>query len=277
MSVHQSSVSWQNKISTYSMPTDQHQHAFANNTGSYKPSEALLNANDENWKLAMTATSVVNKEAAKFSTPFMSREDLVQEGYIGLLKAAEKYNPDRGVLFQTYARWWVRAQMARSISNKGRTVRVPGGALEQMRTLRRIRNKMESQGQKTDVSTLSAQTGIEVSRIRFLLDRENGGFTCNELDESGTPVYEQQPCNKISPESSLIKEELIKVVLKSYHNILSEREKYVINGYFGLDGAQPKTLSQIGKELGLSRERVRQIRFNVYQKYRKYLQKSNAT
>merc|ERR1711981_75437 len=112
------------------------------------------------------------------------------------------FNPERGVLFQTYARWWVRAQMARAISNKGRTVRIPGGALEQMRTLRRLRNKLEVQGGKVDVKTLSSITGIEVNRINFLLNRENGGFTCTELDESGSPIYEQQPCSKISPEDS---------------------------------------------------------------------------
>ena len=74
----------------------------------------------------------------------------------------------------------------------------------------------------------------------------------------------------------MIKDEILKIVMSEYNNLLNEREKYVLNGYFGLDGSNPKTLSQIGKELNLTRERIRQIRLGAYKKYRSYLKKSKA-
>ena len=274
MSVNQSGVSW---VQNYS---GAEKFAAANNSSRYQVEQSQANyleqVSREQWDLALTATSVVNKEVAKFTTPFMSREDLIQEGYIGLLKAAERFNPERGVIFHTYARWWVRAQMARAISNKGRTIRIPGGALEQLRIIRDVRAELESKGLSSDYDILSLKTGIDVNRIHFLLSKEVGGFTCNDLDDNGSPVYEQYPSRQETSEQSVIKDEILKIVMSEYNNLLNEREKYVLNGYFGLDGSNPKTLSQIGKELNLSRERIRQIRLGAYKKYRSYLKKSKA-
>ena len=276
MSVNQSGVSWVQNYSDVSknLPA-------ANNSQQYvyeqRQSEQLESRlTKQQWDLALTATSVVNKEVSKFTTPFMAREDLVQEGYIGLLKAAERFNPERGVIFHTYARWWVRAQMARAISNKGRTIRIPGGALEQLRIIRDVKSELESKGQSFDYDTLSQKTGIDINRIHFLLNKEVGGFTCNDMDDNGSPVYEQYPSTRENSEQSVIKQEILKIIMDKYNDLLNDREKYVLNGYFGLDGSAPKTLSQIGKELGLSRERIRQIRLGAYKKYRSYLKKTKS-
>ena len=83
------------------------------------------------WQLAMSARRIARGEARKLTCSLMAEEDLVQEGYIGLLRAARRYDPDRGIRFTTYARWWVRAQMTRALETAGRMVRLPGGAVEQ--------------------------------------------------------------------------------------------------------------------------------------------------
>ena len=85
----------------------------------------------------MSGRRIAHGEARKLAGPFMDEEDLVQEGYIGLLRAAKRFDPDRGIRFSTYARWWVRAQMTRAIDHTGRPVRLPGCAVEQTRNLRK--------------------------------------------------------------------------------------------------------------------------------------------
>ena len=99
--------------------------------------EAWAEAENLRWKLAMSGKRIAHGEARKLSGPYMDEIDLVQEGYIGLLRAAKRFDPDRDIRFSTYARWWVRAQMTRAIDHTGRTVRLPGCAVEQTRNLRK--------------------------------------------------------------------------------------------------------------------------------------------
>ena len=165
--------------------------------------------------------------------------------------------------------------MARAITNKGRMIRLPGGAIEQLRTIRILKASLEAKGKKCDIETISKHTGIEQPRIRFLLQRARGSFANTEMDACETPIYEQQPFQGENPEERASNKEMINAIFDSYEELLDEREQYVINGYFGLDGSEPKTLAEIGKELGLSRERIRQIRLGVYQKYQKFLMKKN--
>ena len=172
------------------------------------------------WKSSGNARNL-----KKFNTPFMSREDLIQEGYIGLLKAAERFNVERGVGFKTYARWWVRAQMARAISNKGRTIRIPGGAIEQLRIIRDVQEYLVSRGKPADSKVLSEKTGIDERQIMFLLDKERGGFTCNEMDDNGCYAYEQYADEEESSEQALIKKEVINIIKDKYGDLLNEREK----------------------------------------------------
>jgi RNA polymerase sigma factor (sigma-70 family) len=101
------------------------------------------------WELAMSGRRIAHGEARKLAGPFMDEEDLVQEGYIGLLRAAKRFDPDRGIRFSTYARWWVRAQMTRAIDHTGRPVRLPGCAVEQTRNLRKAMKRFEAAGVRT--------------------------------------------------------------------------------------------------------------------------------
>ena len=98
------------------------------------------------WQLAMSAMRIARGEARKLACSLMAEEDLVQEGYIGLLRAARRFDPDRGIRFTTYARWWVRAQMTRALETAGRMVRLPGGAVEQLRSLQRAMERLDQAG-----------------------------------------------------------------------------------------------------------------------------------
>ena len=114
--------------------------------------------------------SAVNGCLLLLAGPFMDEEDLVQEGYIGLLRAAKRFDPDRGIRFSTYARWWVRAQMTRAIDHTGRPVRLPGCAVEQTRNLRKAMKRFEAAGIEYNVADLADEVGIDKERAE-LLDR----------------------------------------------------------------------------------------------------------
>ncbi|MBM75857.1 MAG: hypothetical protein CMK59_10690, partial [Proteobacteria bacterium] len=123
-------------------------HKASQETHSYKTwvaqaNKAIKNSERLRWNLAMSAKHVARGEARKLVCALMEEEDLIQEGCIGLMRAAKRFDPDRGIRFSTYARWWVRAQMTRAIETTGRMVRLPGGAVEQIRNLRRVAERME--------------------------------------------------------------------------------------------------------------------------------------
>ena len=139
------------------------------------------------WKLAMSARRIVRVEARKLSCSLLGEDDLIQEGYIGLMRAAKRFDPDRGIRFGTYARWWVRAQMTRALETSGRTVRLPGGAVEQIRNLKQAAARMEQMGIEFELSDLAAETGIELARASLLWS-QGGVVSLDQPDQEGLSV-----------------------------------------------------------------------------------------
>lgn len=212
------------------------------------------------WQLAMSGIRIARGEARKLTCALMSEEDLVQEGFIGLLRAASRFDPDRGIRFSTYARWWVRAQMTRSIETKGRMVRLPGGAVEQLRNLRRAADRFETDGEVYDTATLAQEVGIEETRARFLL-AIGGVVSSSQEDEEGHRLedrFEAEEDGDRMEFSTEAKRVFVKVA-DVFDDVLDEREKFIINRHYGLHGEDEHNMASIARELGLSRERVRQI------------------
>ena len=224
--------------------------------------QAWAEAEAVRWELAMSGRRIAHGEARKLAGPFMDEADLVQEGYIGLLRAAKRFDPDRGIRFSTYARWWVRAQMTRAIDHTGRPVRLPGCAVEQTRNLRKAIKRFEDLGADYNVSDLADEVGIDKKRAEFLLSQ---GQTVS-LDQ---PVDDGPRARSLEhfladesaadPDDEAIHTQEIQRMLEAFHNVLSERHRYVLSRRYGLEDNQFRTLSQVGKGMNLSRERVRQI------------------
>lgn len=213
------------------------------------------------WNLAMSGKRIAYGEARKLAGPFMDEADLVQEGFIGLLRAAKRFDPERAIRFSTYARWWVRAQMTRAIDHHGRPVRLPGGAVEQTRNLRKVIQEYELAGAKYTIADLAREVGIDERRARFLL-AQGKTVSIDEPVEEGprqrTLDHFLEDEEAVQPEEEAVRREQL-AQLKATFDSLSERHQHVIAQRYGLDDDRFRTLSEVGEGLNLSRERVRQI------------------
>lgn len=225
------------------------------------------------WELAMSGRRIAHGEARKLMGPFMSEEDLVQEGYIGLLRAAKRFDPDRGIRFSTYARWWVRAQMTRAIDHTGRPVRLPGCAVEQTRNLRKAMKRFEDAGIPFTVAELAEEAGIDTERATLLLAQGKTISLEEPVDEGPRPRSLEGFMVDIDaplPDGSAVHQQELLRMRGAFDVVLSARQQYVLARRYGLDDSEYRTLSTVGKEMGLSRERVRQIEREALHRLREH-------
>jgi RNA polymerase nonessential primary-like sigma factor len=214
------------------------------------------------WRLAMSGRRIAHGEAQKLAGPFLDEEDLVQEGYIGLMRAAKRFDPDRDIRFSTYARWWVRAQMTRAIDNDGRQMRIPGCASEQLRKIRKVIRNMGASGVTPSVDDLALELNLKPARVRLLLSLNSRVISLDEPIDAGprarTLEHFLHAGNQDLDEFTSTRGELIKM-MEAVGRLLTDRHRYVLIRRYGLEGHKPQTLVEVGKGMKLSRERVRQI------------------
>ena len=205
--------------------------------------------------------------ARNFLNRGVSFLDLIEEGNVGLIHALDKFEPERGFRFSTYATWWIRQAIDRALATQARTVRLPTHVLRELAQVQRARNHLESGWRAVgvsrnagadDIAHLLGKTAEEVADLMAL--GESPASLDRPIDhDDDAPMSDLMPDQAaVAPEWHVAQREL-QVLMDGWLDDLSDKQRLVIQRRYGLNGHDPSTLDDLARELGLTRERVRQI------------------
>jgi RNA polymerase primary sigma factor len=232
--------------------------------GNAKAREQMINAN-------LRFVVVIAREYANLGLPLL---DLISEGNVGLTKAVERFDPAKGAKLSTYAMWWIKQSIKRALANYSKTIRLPVHLGDKLAKMRRVALQMSDElGREPTDDELGEELGIaseKVARLKSVGHRPaslDAAIGDEESGEFGDMVGDADAPTPFE----LLRDKNLRNEIGSLLEALNDREKKIISQRFGLSGGQPKTLDNVGKDLGVTRERIRQLQNVALAKLRRAL------